>query len=219
VAEGTATLATARERVAAVLRDEILDGRLGPGVSLRTREVVERLGVSNSPLREALFELAAEGLVEISPNRGAVVAPLTRDGGEDLIRIAELLWGAGLGWMVPELDTASREGLHRLQTDFALAMRSGDPHNAVADAENFERILLGASWSTELVRSLGALQPRLNRMRRMLASAETLDVLSQFQLAVLEAAGTKDIVAARTALDAYWTGLRGDIATSRRLGP
>ena len=94
---------TTRDRVAAVLRSDILDGRLAPGVTLRTEAVTARLGVSNSPLREAFVQLEAEGLVEVTPNRGVVVAPLTRDGAADVIRIATLLWDAGLRWIVPTL--------------------------------------------------------------------------------------------------------------------
>ena len=66
----TAGRGMTRERVAATLRAEILDGRLAPGVQLRTESVTVRLGVSNSPLREAFVQLQAEGLVEVTPNRG-----------------------------------------------------------------------------------------------------------------------------------------------------
>ncbi|MBB2980646.1 MULTISPECIES: GntR family transcriptional regulator [Paraburkholderia] len=59
------------------LREFIVEGQLAPGVKLNERKLCEVLGISRTPLREALKVLAAEGLIEISPNRGATVAQLS----------------------------------------------------------------------------------------------------------------------------------------------
>jgi DNA-binding GntR family transcriptional regulator len=58
------------------LRDLIVQGRLVPGARLNERVLTGQLGISRTPLREAIKLLAAEGLVELLPNRGAIVAPL-----------------------------------------------------------------------------------------------------------------------------------------------
>lgn len=67
------------------LRDLIVRGELAPGSRLNERVLTARLGVSRTPLREAIKLLATEGLVDLLPNRGAVVAPI------DPARIAETL--------------------------------------------------------------------------------------------------------------------------------
>ncbi|HEV7816118.1 MAG TPA: GntR family transcriptional regulator [Janthinobacterium sp.] len=59
------------------LRNLIVEGLLVPGVKLNERELCETLGISRTPLREALKVLAAEGLIELSPNRGASVSRMT----------------------------------------------------------------------------------------------------------------------------------------------
>jgi DNA-binding GntR family transcriptional regulator len=59
------------------LRTFIAEGALAPGMKLNERELCERLGISRTPLREALKVLAAEGLVDISPNRGASVSTMS----------------------------------------------------------------------------------------------------------------------------------------------
>lgn len=59
------------------LRGFIVEGLLAPGMKLNERELCERLGISRTPLREALKVLAAEGLVDISPNRGATVSQMS----------------------------------------------------------------------------------------------------------------------------------------------
>jgi len=68
---------TATDRVVGTLRDLILHGGLAPGVRLGEVELAERLGVSRTPVREALSRLAAQGLVDTAPNRGARVATWT----------------------------------------------------------------------------------------------------------------------------------------------
>ncbi|HEV2676233.1 MAG TPA: GntR family transcriptional regulator [Aliidongia sp.] len=72
------------------LRDMIIEGELPPGTRLRERELTEWLGVSRTPLREALKVLAAERLIELTPNRGARIASL----GEAEIRHMFELMGA-----------------------------------------------------------------------------------------------------------------------------
>jgi DNA-binding GntR family transcriptional regulator len=66
------------EAVADQLRDLITEGVLGPGAHLNERVLCGQLRVSRTPLREALRTLAAEGMVELLPNRGAMVAALSR---------------------------------------------------------------------------------------------------------------------------------------------
>lgn len=68
---------TSAERAFGELRELILGGALLPGARLGEVELADRLGVSRTPVREALSRLASEGLVEVSPNRGARVATWT----------------------------------------------------------------------------------------------------------------------------------------------
>lgn len=67
------------EQVATRLRDMLVEGRIAPGSKLNERELAERLGVSRTPLREAIRALAAEGLVDLLPNRGAVAVQMDEE--------------------------------------------------------------------------------------------------------------------------------------------
>ncbi|MGN0979430.1 MAG: GntR family transcriptional regulator [Candidatus Avoscillospira sp.] len=70
------TLLPARERVAAALREAILSHQLEPGRELSLKDAAQLLGVSVTPVREAFQQLAQEGLIELRPNRGAIILGL-----------------------------------------------------------------------------------------------------------------------------------------------
>jgi DNA-binding GntR family transcriptional regulator len=76
------------EQVAARLRTMLVEGLIQPGAKLNERELCEKLGVSRTPLREAIKLLAAEGLVDLLPNRGAVAVKLTE---ADVVNTFEVL--------------------------------------------------------------------------------------------------------------------------------
>jgi DNA-binding GntR family transcriptional regulator len=79
------------EAVAGALREAILDGVLEPGAWLREAEVARELKVSRTPVRDAFRMLAAEGLVNINANQGAVVSPMTSDDVLELYVMREAL--------------------------------------------------------------------------------------------------------------------------------
>lgn len=78
------------QEVAVRLRQRIVEGQLAPGAKLNERELAQALNVSRTPLREAIKMLAAEGLVELLPNRGAVVAQMSE---QDVVDTFEVIAG------------------------------------------------------------------------------------------------------------------------------
>ena len=78
-------------RVRDLLEEAILEGELKPGERLRAEALAQRFGTSRTPIREALLQLEAQGLVEVEPNRGAVVRTFDRDDLLDLYEVRALL--------------------------------------------------------------------------------------------------------------------------------
>lgn len=97
------------EQVARGLRQMLVEGRVPPGAKLNERELCEQLHVSRTPLREAIKMLAAEGLVELVPNRGAIALELTE---ADVLNTFEVMAG---------LEAQSGELAARRITDTELA--------------------------------------------------------------------------------------------------
>jgi DNA-binding GntR family transcriptional regulator len=79
------------EEVTGRVRDMIVDGRLTPGERIAELELCRQLGVSRTPLREALKVLASEGLVDLLPRRGAVVKVFTARDAQDMLSLIALL--------------------------------------------------------------------------------------------------------------------------------
>jgi len=103
------------DQVAARLRTMLVEGLIQPGAKLNERELCERLGVSRTPLREAIKLLAAEGLVDLLPNRGAVAVKLTE---ADVLNTFEVLAmlegmsGALAAERITEAELAEIRALH-----------------------------------------------------------------------------------------------------------
>src|SRR4051794_41593164 len=76
-----------------LIREAIVDGRLEPGRRLKEEELARELGISRTPVREALLMLQAEGIVDAIPNRGAVVRVHTPEDLDDLYQLRALLEG------------------------------------------------------------------------------------------------------------------------------
>jgi DNA-binding GntR family transcriptional regulator len=103
------------QRIASALQDEILAGDLPPGTWLRQDEIAARFDASRQPVREALRILVTEGLIELSPNRGARVPVLRREDVNTLYRMRERLETLTLVESLAHLDDADIANLERIQ--------------------------------------------------------------------------------------------------------
>ena len=114
----------ASERAVDALREHILRGDFPAGARLGEVELAERLGVSRTPVREALARLAAEGLVEIAPNRGARVASWTVAELESVFDLRAALEPRLTALAVPNATPADIDVLDELATEM---VRVGSP--------------------------------------------------------------------------------------------
>ena len=149
-----------RDRIYAVLRQEIVEGRLAPGAVVRDTEVAARLGASRTPVREALVRLSAEERLENAVGRGFRVPALTRREIEEVHPLIERLEPLALELSPPLTKGRARElavSLRRLERAGADARR----RNAL-DAE-WHRLLIGACPHPRLLRYVEDLRDALRR--------------------------------------------------------
>ncbi|WP_170984293.1 GntR family transcriptional regulator [Rhodoligotrophos defluvii] len=109
--------------IADLLRDRIVEGKMPPGSFVDEAELVQSLGVSRTPIREALKVLAFEGLVTIFPNRGSYVARLAPEDARALIEVLAELEGFSAYLACQRLTEADLIVLRRLHEDMVAAFK------------------------------------------------------------------------------------------------
>jgi DNA-binding GntR family transcriptional regulator len=110
---------------AAELRRRILEGTYPGGHPLRQDALAEEFGVSRIPVREALLQLEAEGLVRILPHRGAVVSELSAEEVEDIFELRAVLEPRLLRLSVPRLEAEDFQALRTILAEYGEELRAG----------------------------------------------------------------------------------------------
>ena len=172
------------EQVYQRLRDLIVQGLLAPGSRVVETEVASRLGVSRTPVREALQRLQQEGFVVGAPGAQQArltVAPLTIADVHELLNIVGELEGLGARWAAG-LPTAERRALtkelHGLNVEFHRMGRATPPdHSSLYEAdERLHRKIVEASSGPRLLALHDSVKPQAERYIRMYISMLTSDI-------------------------------------------
>ena len=154
-------LRSLREQVYDHLRRLLNRGELRPGAFLDLEALETRLGVSRTPLRDALLQLESEGFVEILPRRGVRVRALTREDIRHLYEIIGALEGAALLVAFPRLGPAEAAALRRLNREMKQAVEAGDFDRYYDRNLAFHDVFLDRCDNQRLVRLVRTLKQRL----------------------------------------------------------
>ncbi len=160
-----------RGKVFGKLREDILSGVYKDGEELREITLGEKLGVSRTPVREALRQLELEGLVSIIPNKGAYVTAITRNDVEDIYKIRSLLEGLCARWATRHITEEQIEELEEIVflSEFRLKRKEEGKAKQVSELDGrFHKILYEASDSRILERVLKDFHKYV-KMARMLS--------------------------------------------------
>ena len=154
------------EMVYSRLEEEILTGELSHGTSLGEIALAKRLGVSRTPIRGALHRLAEEGLVEISPNRGASVLGINVDDLIDIYRIRERLEGLASALAAERITEPELAKLSEA-VDLAEFYISRNDTEHIKELDTvFHSIIYKASGSRFLSRTLSELHRKIKAYRK-----------------------------------------------------
>jgi DNA-binding GntR family transcriptional regulator len=153
------------EAVAERLRDLIVEGVLAPGAHLNERVLCERLGVSRTPLREAFRTLAGEGIVELQPNRGAVVATLSREDVEHAFELMAALESLAGGLAATRATGAERDELRALHFEMLAAHARRDLPTYYRLNSTIHRRLVACARNPVLAETYARLNARLQSLR------------------------------------------------------
>jgi DNA-binding GntR family transcriptional regulator len=156
-----------RDDVYGRLRDAIVDGSLAPGEQLRDGELATWLGVSRTPVREALLRLAEAGLVVAQPGRSTTVSSLdlrdVRDARDVVAAMHELAVREAVGSLTP----ADLEGMREANRRFRAAIEQGDVEAAVRADDELHGIPVAVASNRALAAVLDQFTPVLRRAERL----------------------------------------------------
>ncbi len=155
-----------REQVIAALRQAILEFQLKPGQRLVERELIEQLGVSRTTIREALRELASEGLVTVVPQRGAMVSAPSLEEAIDLYEVRAALESLVVQHFVERAGDDEVASLAETIENLAeVTSRTDDIREMLAAKDRFYAVLIAGAKSAALQQLLEGIQARVQVLR------------------------------------------------------
>ena len=158
-----------RGRVFQAIQENILNGAYKENEELRENTIAKELGVSRTPVREALRQLELEGLVKIVPNKGACVTGITKKDVKDIYAIRSLLEGLCARWATEHITDAQIEELEEviLLSEFHLKrVKEGQTQQVTELDGKFHEILYEASNSRILKHVLSDFHKYVRMVRK-----------------------------------------------------
>ncbi len=165
-----------RDTVHDRLRDAIVDGTLAPGEVVRDTELAGWLGVSRTPVREALLRLGETGLVRAAPGRSTVVAEIDLAEVREAHAVVATMHRLAVTEAVARLTSADLDRMRKANARFATAVDAQDTEAALAADDAFHAVAVDASANRALATVLDQFGPVVRRLERLrFASVAAVD--------------------------------------------
>ncbi|WP_256838979.1 GntR family transcriptional regulator [Ornithinimicrobium faecis] len=187
-----------RDDVYSQLRDAIVNGTFVPGEKLRDLELATWLGVSRTPVREALLRLAQAGLVVTRPGRSTEVAGLDASAVRDAQAVVAAMHQLAVREAVGQLTEGDLKQMRTANEEFAQALRAGNVDDALAADDAFHAVPVRAAANRAVIAVLEQFTPTLRRVERLRfgSLAGRASVALHSQMVELCAAGDAEAAAA-----------------------
>jgi GntR family transcriptional regulator, rspAB operon transcriptional repressor len=205
VAERRVTIA---QQAYLFLRREIIDGKLLPRTPLSEQELSERLGVSRTPIREAMIKLADEGLVDIYPQFGTFVAPIKLAEVFDSQFVRESLECAAIERAIERMDTAQAATLKAMIDTQRRHQRAGDPPAFFEADERMHAYLMEIAGHAAVWHTVENAKAQMDRVRHLIIrNPIKISTVIDEHSAVIERVVDRDAAGAIAALKVHLRGL------------
>ena len=154
-----------RDVVFNTLRQAILKGELEPGERLMEIQLAERLGVSRTPIREAIRKLELEGLVLMIPRKGAEVAKISARSLRDVLEVRRALEELAIELACQRMSEEEVGNLQKAQEDFKKAIAEGDAMKIAETDEHYHDVIYEGTQNAKLIQMLNNLREQMYRYR------------------------------------------------------
>ncbi len=190
-----------RDVVFNTLRHAILKGELEPGERLMEIALAQKLGVSRTPIREAIRKLELEGLVVMVPRKGAEVADITEKDLRDVLEVRTALEELSIELAMKNMTDEDYENLKKASKSFAKDSE-GDDLIKIAEADvDFHEIIYMATGNKRLIQMINNLREQMYRYRlEYIKDKSTHARLVEEHERIIEAMQKQDVNAAKAAI-------------------
>ena len=154
-----------RDVVFNTLRQEILTGKLKPGERLREIALADKMGVSRTPVREAIRMLELEGLVKMIPRKGAGGANRTEKDLKDVLEVRNALEKLAIELACDRITKDELDALDENVKEFEAAMEEDDAEKLAQIDEKFHYIIFNSTDNQRLIQLLNNLRQQMYRFR------------------------------------------------------
>lgn len=154
-----------RDVVFNTLRQAILKGELAPGERLMEIQLADRLGVSRTPIREAIRKLELEGLVLMIPRKGAEVAKISEKSLRDVLEVRRALEVLAVELACQRMTEEDIKKLESAQEDFKAAVDKGEAMAIAETDEHYHDIIYNGTGNVRLIQLLNNLREQMYRYR------------------------------------------------------
>jgi DNA-binding GntR family transcriptional regulator len=187
--------------------DAIVDGTLAPGERLNDADLAQWLGVSRTPVREALTRLEEAGLVQTKPGRYTIVSPLDARAARAAQTVTAAMHELAVREAVPSLSAADIEVMRVANARFAAALAADDVDAAIAADDEFHGVAVRVSSNPALRTVLEQFTPLLRRLeRRRFSSLKGRESVAQHE-GIITACAAHDAEGAAAAARTNWMSL------------
>ena len=152
-------------QVAERLRLLIDSGELAPGTRLNENELCQNMGVSRTPLREAIRSLATEGLVELQPNRGAIVSVVSQDDVTEILPIMASLEGLGGRLAAAHMQTDQIKEIRQIHNQMVTHYQNNEVNEYFETNQLIHELITEGSGNQTLVDTINSLSAKVQRAR------------------------------------------------------
>ncbi|KMY48275.1 GntR family transcriptional regulator [Peribacillus loiseleuriae] len=155
---------SAKKRAFNQIQEWIIDGTFKPGEKLNDADLAQALGVSRTPIREALQLLTVQGFVEMYPGVGTQVTALKKEDVSKILPPLAVLQALAAELATPVINQETIHLLRDINTRFAQSIKNGDSDNALRFDEQFHNIIVENAHNEYISSSVSTLQSHVFRL-------------------------------------------------------
>ena len=193
-----------REMVYEELKMQILTGAIVPGTRMMEVELAKDIGVSRTPIREAIRKLEKEGLVTIEPRRGAYASQISTQDMVEILEVRQNMEGLAAFFAASRMKPEQLAELKDISEHYNAAVQSGDMEEMIKHDTRFHRIIVESCNNKVLVQMIEQLQELVLRFRYIYYdNFRRAENMPEEHFEILHAIETGDAEAARSAADVH----------------